>query len=417
MGKRRLILLIAVILAVILIAVGGFIYYINSRPPVGSQVSPSVVTADKNFGIELFKNLISKDANDSVGTNMVFSPYAVSDLFAIVNEGTTDKTATQIQNVFHFPIDKTTLRQTYSDLYSLYNQPNSDFKLNVANGMWVQKDFPILDSYKSTIENYYKGNTANLDFIDATETSRQTINKWVEDQTQGKISNLFPANSIEKSTRVVLADAIYFKGTWQTKFDGPIPNFSFDNGNGAVNVNGMDLTDNLMYADTKDAQTVRLPYKGNQVSMLIILPKDKLVTAFQNFEQTFSSSTLSDIESSLKATEVRLSMPEFGFDNDYQLNPILESMGITDAFDPASARFSLIDGKTDLYLGYVVHKAFIKVTEDGTEAAAAAGAGMQATSMISSQVTMMADHPFIYLIQDNKTGNILFMGKVVDPSK
>ncbi len=381
-----------------------------------------VVNANNQFAFDMY-NKIDNDKN------VFFSPYSISTALAMTYEGANGQTKEEIKNVFYFPDDQT-LRSSNARIYNLINKDNKKYELNTANALWAQKDYDFLPTYFNTIENYYGGKVTNLDFVTQTEESRQTINKWVEDQTNDKIKNLIEKGMLNAMTRLVLTNAIYFKGTWEWEFD------KSDTSNQDFKITSDNVVKTPMmfmepdkarfnYANLEKLQILELPYKGNDISMLILLPKQGPEYDFDNDKMITHDYTLKDIElSSEKLKEYRSQMketkldaiylPKFEFDTKYLLNNALKSLGMPTAFS-MDADFSGMDGTKDLFISNVIHQAFVKVDEKGTEAAAATAVTMELKSAMPTNI-FRADHPFIFIIQERSTGNILFMGKVVDPT-
>ncbi|NHH98087.1 hypothetical protein DYY66_1523 [Candidatus Nitrosotalea sp. FS] len=332
-------------------------------------------------------------------------------------EGARGDTASEIQSVFGFA-DRQIQRESIKELDSKINSPNSNYTLNIANALWVQKNYPILPEYSDSLQKYYSAKAENLDFIQNPEDSRNVINKWVEDKTAQKIKDLLPKDSITDLTRVVLTDAVYFKGTWLTKFDESKTidaNFSTSENN-TVKVPMMHVETGFKYLEDNDLKILDMPYSGGNLSMMIILPKDK---DLNNLANQLSSDKLNQWKNSLAVREVSVHMPKFMLHTAYKLKDNLSEMGMASAFDPNIADFSGITGTQDLYVDNVYHKAFVDVNEKGTEAAAATAIVMMTVMGENAGVQPLefnADHPFVFLIYDNQTGLVLFAGQVVDPS-
>lgn len=378
----------------------------NATPEVISDV----VKANNTFAFDLYAQL-TKDNN----TNLFYSPYSISSALAMTYEGAKGQTAEEIKTTFHFP-EFNELRPNFAAIYNGINAGSSDYELRTGNALWVQQDFPLLKDYTNIIEKYYGGKVANLDFIKESEGSRKTINTFIEEQTNDKIKDLIPTGFIDKMTRLILTNAIYFKGTWQWEFDDqytqemdfrisptnivqtPIMNMSPDKAT-------------LNYADTNDLQILELPYKGDKLSMLILLPSGEL----NEIESSLNASKLQELKSAMKPTKLdSISLPKFKFDTKYTLSNYLIELGMPTAFSEA-ADFSGMTVGADLYINGVIHQAYVSVDEKGTEAAAATAVGMKTTS-ISEQIEFHANRPFIFIIQEKMNDNIIFLGRVIDPS-
>jgi serpin B len=273
-----------------------------------------------------------------------------------------------------------------------------------------------LPGYLDNLAVNYGAGLRVLDFQKSPDPSRVTINNWVSDNTAGKIKDLLPQGSITNFTRLVLTNAIYFKAAWQNPFDkARTQNGTFNLLSGStVTVPVMKNQESFGYAESDGYQAVELPYDGNQLSMVVLLPGSG---KFTNFESSLTAAQLSSILGNLKSNEVNLTMPKFQFDTTLGLKQSLSGLGMTDAFNPTTADFSGIDGKKDLYISDVLHKAFVAVDEAGTEAAAASAVIISTTSMPVNIADVTMDRPFIFLIRDIPTGTILFMGRVMNPAK
>jgi serpin B len=325
-------------------------------------------------------------------------------------EGAMGETAEEMQSVFYFP-DEEIRRTNFARIYNQLNPANAPYQLSTANALWAQEDYPFLDEYLNVTETYYRGKVTNLDFITRTEESRQTINTWVEEQTNNKIKDLLPQGSITSYTRLVLTNAIYFKGNWVKQFDkSKTRDQDFTTGSGdKVKVPMMQETDSRFnYAEEEGLQILEMPYEGDNLSMMILLPEE-----MEPFEESLTPENLTLWKSSLINQSVNVYMPKFKFETEYMLNENLIEMGMPTAFT-SSADFSGMTGSRDLFITAVVHKAYVDVNEEGTEAAAATGVVVGITSAGPMKPTFRADHPFIFIIQDNE-GNILFLGRVTDP--
>lgn len=366
----------------------------------------SVINANNQFTFELYSQL--KEENKD--KNIFFSPYSISTALAMTYEGAKGQTAKEMQNVFHFPEDASIRKPAFAAIYNQINKPNSGYQLNTANALWAQENYSFLDEYFSTVESHYGGKVTNLDFIGETEKSRQTINSWVEQQTNNKIKDLISPGMLNPMTRLVLTNAIYFKGKWVNQFDKKDTkeqDFKVSSEK-TVKVPMMYLKEDFNYTETEQFQILEMSYDGNELSMLVILPKDNLSDL-----DSLNEKNISQLKTALKKEEVVVYMPKFTFETKYSMSETFKKMGMPTAFSGV-ADFSGMTGKQDLFIDFVIHQAFVDVNEEGTEAAAATGAGM---AMIAAPGTVFsADHPFLFIIQEKATGNILFFGQVIDPT-
>jgi len=374
----------------------------------------SVISANNQFALELYSKYKSNEGN------IFFSPYSISTAVAMTYEGARGKTADEMQSVFHFPKNASVRQPAFASIYNELNKGSSNYTLKTANALWAEKDYAFLQDYFTTVEKYYGGKVTNLDFKNDAENSRVTINKWVEDQTNDKIQNLIPEGVIGPDTRLVLTNAIYFKGDWVKQFDKQ-NTYEQDfrtTASNSVKVQMMHVSgEKFQYAEKENTQILEMPYSGDELSMLILLPK---LGGMQALENSLTPQKLESWKSGLKEQRIAgLWLPKFKLETEYSMADDLAKMGMPTAFS-ANADFFGMTGNTDLYIGAVIHKAYVDVNEEGTEAAAATGVAMFATESARAsepEIYFEADHPFIFIIQETKTGNILFLGRVTDPTQ
>ena len=387
--------------------------------PAGSSAA-SVADANNLFSASLYRELAAGDAT----SNIFFSPFSISSALAITYEGARGTTADEIRSVFFFPANQTVMRDGYAAENAGINAGNKGYTLSTANALWAEKTYVFLPAYTATAEQYYGANTTNLDFVNQPEASRQTINTWVADQTHNKILDLLPAGSITAMTRLVITNAVYFKGTWQKQFDATqTADALFTTPDGStVTVKMMQQTGEdatFPYAATTDIQMLSLPYAakdGKGLSMVILLPRKNNLSAAVPY---LDPANLSALEQNASTRQVKVYIPKFKIETQYSLPGTLSTMGMPTAFT-SNADFSGMDGKTDLYISDVVHKAYIEVNEEGTEAAAATAVIMKTMAAAPGREVPVpvfkADHPFLFVIQDNNTGTVLFTGRITNPN-
>jgi serpin B len=376
-----------------------------------------VADANNRFAFDLYETL-SKDP-DSTGCNLFFSPFSLSSAMAITFEGARGKTAEEIRTVFHFPADSATLRQGFSLINAGINRNDSAVTLRSANALWAEQTSPFLPGYVDIAEQYYNAKTTNLDFIGQPDPSRITINQWVEKQTDEKIKDLVPPGSIDPLTRLVITNAIYFKGDWENRFDrNKTADADFRTASGkTVRVPMMQSTENdavYLYAENEDLQMLSMPYNhndGKKISMVVILPRDDDPGAGGS---SLDRETLAALKQSATSRRVMVYFPKFTLDSKRSLSVMLKGMGMPAAFTDA-ADLSGMDGMRDLFISDVFHQAVIEVNEEGTVAAAATAVIAGGSASPAEPVPVfIADHPFIFIIQDDRNDMILFMGRVVD---
>jgi serpin B len=291
-------------------------------------------------------------------------------------------------------------------------------QLNIANAVWAEQTFPFLQEYLDVIALNYGAGIQLADFLNQHESVRKQINDWVSDQTEDRINDLLQEGIIKPSTKMVLVNAIYFKADWMVKFDPDAtrdaPFHLLDGSETRAEMMSKTMY-GLPYTSGDGFQAIELTYQGGTAAMDIIVPDEG---NFAGFESTLDSANLSKILTDMQPTSVHLSMPKFNFTGEFKLSDPLKEMGMTDAFDENRADFSGMTGGRDVFIDNVVHKAFVAVDEDGTEAAAATAVIMAPTSAGPIEaITLIIDRPFIFLIRDIPSGQILFIGRVVEAVK
>jgi len=414
-----IILMIAAVTAAAILFI--FPYGPNQPPKADDSGSTQqgiqqVVNANNQFAFDLYSEL-DKSENE----NIFYSPYSISAALAMTYEGAKGQTADEIKSVFHFP-ESNILRPNFAAIYNDINGVNEAYESRTGNALWVQQDSPLLEDYTTKVEKYYGGKAANLDFIEETEKSRQTINAFIEEQTNNKIKDLIAPGVLDALTRLVITNAIYFKGTWEWEFDSSDTDereFKITPDN-IIQVPMMLMNPEkttFNYADTENLQILELPYKGGNLSMLIILPKGNI----ESIKSSLTAEKLAELKGKMQETDLdAIYLPKFEFDTKYSLNEYLKALGMPTAFDDGGkADFSGMTLAEKLFIGLVIHQAYVKVDEKGTEAAAATAVVMKLATMAPTfePIIFKADHPFIFVIQEKETGNILFLGKVTDPTK
>ena len=377
----------------------------------------SLANGNGAFALNLYQLLSKTDGN------IFYSPYSISEALAMTYGGARGETERQMAAALQFLLSQDRLHPAFNSIdielakrgeVAKKGTDEKGFRLNVVNAIWGQKDFKFTSGYLDLLAQYYGAGMRIVDYIKAAEPSRQIINQWVSDQTEGKIKDLLPQGSVNNLTRLVLTNAIYFNAAWAYQFEKA----ATQNGQfhlldkSVVTVPMMRQLKSFRYAEGTNYKAVELPYDGNQLSMLLVLPG---ADQFASFEAALNSQLLKDIIGKLQPAQVNLTMPRFKIESQYSLKAALANLGMAAAFSPSEADFSGMDGQRDLYISDVVHKAYVSVDEAGTEAAAATGVIMSTTSLPVNIKDVTLDHPYIFLIRDNPTGTILFMGRVMNP--
>lgn len=371
-----------------------------------------VVEGNTAFALELYQQLRSAEGN------LFLSPYSISTALAMTYAGARDNTAKQMAETLRFSLEQQQLHSAFAKLESNLNavQKKGNIQLNVANSLWPQKDYPFLKEYLALIKECYGVLITPVDYKTAREAASKLINQWVEEKTKNKIRDLIQPGVLDVLTRLVLVNAIYFKGNWASQFEEKLTEnapFRLLSGE-TIQVPTMSQKQKFGYAEDQSLQILELPYIGNDISMLVILPKQ--VDGLAELEKSLTVESLRKWTTHLREQEVMVFLPKFKMTSQFRLDKALISMGMSEAFDMNKANFSGMDGNPNwLYIAAAIHKAFVDVNEEGTEAAAATA--VVAKPLSAPPLTFRADHPFIFLIRENLTGSILFLGRVVDPTK
>ena len=383
------------------------------------QIKPSdkeaVVRDNNRFAGDLYAQL----SREQPGKNLFFSPTSISMAITMAAAGARGPTQSEMAKALHLDAD---LAQAHAYGHQLLEQWNAvgekrAYQLRVANRLWGQKGFSIRPEFLELTRKQYGAEMLLVDFAQPKAASRE-INQWVEQQTNDKIKNLVPPDSLDDSTRLVLTNAIYFKGDWVQPFDKQETreeDFAVS-AQEKVKVPLMHQQSKMGYAEAETFQMLEIPYAGGDLSMVVLLPKK--VDGLPELEKTDALYKLDELWSKRKVREVNAYLPRFKLETSFGLNPTLKAMGMKRAFS-RDADFSGISRAEALYISAVLHKAFVDVNEEGTEAAAATGVVMSAMAAeIPEPVPVFrADHPFLFLIRDTTSGSILFMGRLISPTK
>lgn len=386
------------------------------------------LTANNDFALDLYKQL----SKENRGKTLFFSPYSVFSALAMAVEGARGTTAEEMGKVLCFPTDVRNLKDAaqlipwrtamihtgMAALNERLNARNQPYELRVANALWGEQSHPFLPAYVRMIHKCYRtGGLFPVDFHGNPEAARHQINAWVEEQTAQKIKDLVPQGAITDLTRMVLTNAIYFKGDWDSQFkkDQTREGDFMVSATEKVKAPLMRKSDIYQYADDGSVQVLELPYKGRELSMLVLLPKG--AGGLPKLEKSLTGKKLGDLRSKLQSELVDAAVPKFNLETAYGLEDTLKALGMKAAFLQGTANFSGIDGLDDLSLSAVIHKAFVEVNEQGTEAAAATATMMLGGSAAPVKpIQFRADHPFVFIICDRQDGTILFLGRMMNPT-
>jgi len=397
-------------------AVSGALVALVFLPPTAIEAKDgadvkAVIEGNTLFALDLYGRLRKEDGN------LFLSPYSISTALAMTYAGGRGETEKQMVKVLHFTLEQKQLHPAFAELQNTLNEGGKKgaYELSVANALWGQKGYPFLKDFLAMIKNSYGGGLNEVDFIKATESARTTINTWIEKKTNNKIKELIAPGVLNDLTRLVLTNAIYFKGKWAAQFEKKNTKeapFILADGK-KVNIPMMYQKSDFKYIEKEDLQILELPYRGDDLSMLLLLPRK--MDGLPALESQLTKDSLQGWLTSMQGKrEVVVYLPKFTMTKEFMLADVLRSMGMTDAFSLPPADFSGMTGKKDLFISAVIHKAFVDVNEEGTEAAAATAVVMRVSS---AQMTVFrADHPFLFLIRDNHSGSILFIGRVADPT-
>jgi serpin B len=387
-----------------------------TSPDVSPGQLAALVSGNSTFAFNLYQQLTQGNSG-----NIFYSPYSISTALAMTYAGANGDTATQMAKALDFTLPQAQLHPAFDDLalqlasrgQGASGTNGKSFALNIANALWCEKTYNFLPDFLNTLGQNYGAGVNLLDFVNSPEPSRVTINNWVSNETNNKINNLIPAGAITPQTRLVLTNAIYFDAAWQNPFSADkTQNGTFNLLDGStVSVPMMNNEASYGYTQGTGYQAVELPYSGGQVAMDIIMPD---AGNFTTFESGMTAGSVSAIISNLQTKSINLTMPKFNFDSSFSLNSALSALGTPIAFSN-QADFSGMTGNKDLTIADVVHKAYVAVDEQGTEAAAATGVVMSAMAVMN-QNNVTIDQPFIFMIRDIQTGAILFVGRVLNPA-
>ncbi|XP_028631475.1 serpin B4-like isoform X2 [Grammomys surdaster] len=381
--------------------------------------------ATTRFTLELFRQL--RESKD----NIFYSPTSIMTALAMLQLGAKGNTKQQIEKVLQLnettkktaklaadSHDEENVHEQFHKLMTQLNKSNDAYDLKAPNRIYAANSFQFLQTYLEDIKKYYQANMESLDFVHDTEESQKKINSWMERQTNGKIKGLFPAGSLSSSTILVLVNAMYFKGQWNHKFDekNTTEEKFWLNENTSKSVPMMKQRNefNFIFLEDVQAKIVELPYIGKELSMLILLPVE--IDGLKKLEEQLTADKFLEWTSpeNMHMIEMYLSLPRFKLEEKYDLPGPLEHMGMVDAFNPQKADFSGMSSTQGLMVSKVLHKSFVEVNEEGTEAAAATGV---AVNKLSAQMSedVNCNHPFLFIIRHNRTKSILFFGKMSSP--
>ena len=388
-------------------------------PQVAAPDATTFATDNQAFALGAYHAIAAQAGN------LVFSPSSISIALAMTYAGAVGTTASEIATALHYALPPERLHPAFDALdlalasrgQGMQGADGGPMRLHVVNSVWAERTYTFKSDYLDVLGTNYGAGINLVDFVGAFESARLTINTWVEDQTEQKIKDLLPQGSLDSSTRLVLANAVYFNAAWKQPFDASdTRDGSFtllDNSQVTTKFMGMTLA-RLPAMQGTNFTAVSLPYQDDRLSLLVVVPSSG---TFAAFESSLDPTALNTIVAGLTSQQAVLSLPRFKVETSTDMAPVLQSLGMNAAFVFGQADFSGMDGTQNLYISKVLHKAFIDVAEKGTEAAAATAVVVTAGLAMPVGINVSADRPFLYFLRDQPTGAILFMGRVVDPTQ
>ena len=410
--------MVAVVVIVVLASVTVFMYADidlkgdSAYPNDIAAVIPQEIASTNNaFAVDFYKQISQN--NDK---NHFFSPVSVYVAFSIVYEGARNNTATQIADVFGFDPDALTRHNSTAQLMASINRDDPHAALDMANALWVVKWIEPYESYLDTARQTYRADIERVDF--PTQESIDKINQWASDNTNEKITEVIQAKDVGPNTIMVINNAIYFKGTWVSQFDPADTKKSdfWTNQTHNIKTDFMNQKGIFNYTHSDGVTVLQMPYEGDRLSMFVILPDDR--DGIDALGELLSADIIEQWGDKLQESEVVVSMPKFKMKTHYDLGEPLSNMGITDVFkDEISDLWGIADTRPNIiFVSKAVQDAFVDVNEEGTEAAAVTTIILTMESAPPPPIRFTADHPFVFIIHDDESGTILFMGKVADPT-
>jgi serpin B len=392
----------------------------ETNPEVSPELIQSLVEDTSKFAAAFYQQIRQKEGN------IVFSPFSISLALSMTLAGAETATERAMMKALQYTLTEEQIHPGFNALLlaieaSEQKKPEesqgNEFQLNIANSIWGQSGYPFKSNFLDILARHYGAGMYNVDFLADPEAARELINQWIEEETEDKIKDLIPPGGINELTRLVLANAIYFNGSWRYPFDKdatkPAPFSTLDGTE--VDVEMMRLSgESLAYISGDGYQAVQLPYLSPDFSMTLFVPNEG---AYDAFESKLEERSIEDLTAELIHQPVNLQMPKFDFETSTNAKAPLSELGMAEAFQSDMADFDGITEVEDLFISDVLHKATITVDEEGTEAAAATVVIMRAESVLEPEepISLVIDRPFLFVIQHQPTGTILFMGRVLEP--
>ncbi len=372
------------------------------------------------FAFDLYRTL----QEDQERVNFFYSPFSISITLAMTWAGAREETEREMADVLHFTLPQDRLHPAFNALdleltrrgQGARGKDGKGFRLNIVNALWGQTDFRFLPEFLDGLARNYSAGLRLLDFVNDAEAARKVINRWISDQTEGRIQELIRLNMLNEMTRLVLTDAIYFNAAWAQPFEKQLtadePFYLLDGSQVMTPMMQHDADWN--YLEGEGFQAVSAPYDGGELSMVILLPREG---RFKEFERSLDFERADQILEGMTPHRVLFKMPRFRMESSLDLKDILSRMGMSSPFKPDLADFSGMNGERNLFIHSIAHQAFILVDEAGTEAAAATALFARVLSAPLNSVEMTVNRPFFFFIRDHQTGAILFVGRVLNPTR
>ncbi|MBX3200501.1 MAG: serpin family protein [Labilithrix sp.] len=393
----------------------------ETAPALEPAEATSFAADQATFAIDLYHAV----AKEAAGEDVFLSPLSVSTALAMTFAGARGETRAEMQKALAFNLPEPRLHTAFNwlDLQlasrgkEAVGKDGKPFRLNVVNSTWGQTGFAFEAPFLDTLAVSYGAGVNLLDFRSDPEAGRQTINTWVEQKTEDRIKTLLPEGSLDERTRMVLVNAVYFNAGWATKFvDGGTQAAPFTKIDGATAQVQMmaSSTTSRRYAETDDYQAVEIDYDGGEMAMLVVAPT---TGSFATFEASLTGAKMLDVLAGLEAQQVRLSLPKFKLESGSSLKAPLESLGMKRAFQDDQADLTGISTAAPLVVKDVIHKTFVEIDENGTEAAAATAVivGEPTSAPVDEPAVMTVDRPFVVAIVDRATKNLVFVGRILEP--
>ncbi len=378
-------------------------------PDVNNNTLKQLAGNNNAFAFDLFSELVKTNRE-----NLFFSPESISEALAMTYAGAKGETKKEMATVLHFDMNDTLLHKSFNALDLHLNHTDANYTFNIADSLWLQKDFPLRESYLDTLKINYGADVKLVDYLHHTEEARLAINRWVEGKTHTRIKNMLSKGMLVPDTKLVLVNAVYFKGKWVNEFKAYKTHKGtfYIESNKTIQTDFMKQESSANYAETDDYQAISLPYMGERTSMVVLLPKAGRYSYVQdNVTQLYPT-----LSQEMHMEVVDLKMPKFEFATEpYALKSLFMALGMQRCFNENEADFSGMTEKMGLYIASIVHKAFIKVDEQGSEAAAATAVIEAASGNIETTKQMIVNRPFLFFIKDDLSGQILFMGAIHKP--